>query len=142
MRILILDDNQDAFALTDNLLKDCIQGAITFYANEEIALYKLLEHLSKRGELLPDLILIELHMPGFDAWEMLKELQRKSETRVIPIAFFTRLKSAKSHLFASRLNTPLFYKGKRFIDQAYAIHKLKKWFDNLAPTDNSYQSIF
>jgi len=43
--------------------------------------------LAKRE--LPDLILLNVNLPGLDGWQVAEELQKDQETREIPIVFLT-----------------------------------------------------
>lgn len=142
MRVLILDDDQMAFALTESLLRQSIPGVTVLHANEENAFCNLLDNLTTIPEQLPDLILLELHMPGFDAYEMLGWLRGITTTRKIPVAFLTRSKNPKNYLFASRLNTPLFIKGERLVEQVKAIENMLAWCRGHAHANASYISIF
>ncbi|OLY94290.1 Response regulator receiver domain-containing protein [Cnuella takakiae] len=141
MRILILDDDQNAFALTESLLKEAIPGVTILHAYHEHILFRILKDLSTGGEQPLDLILLELHIPGFNAHELIMALKENALTREIPVAFFSRSKNPKNYLFASRLNTPLFLKGERLIDQAQAIHKLINWYNSLMPDNTAYKAI-
>ena len=38
---------------------------------------------------LPDLILLNVNLPGLDGWHVAEELQKDAETREIPIVFLT-----------------------------------------------------
>lgn len=47
------------------------------------------EGLEKAGTFSPDLILLDIMMPGMDGWEMLKILKEKPSTKSIPVIIFT-----------------------------------------------------
>ena len=48
-----------------------------------------LQGLAAAKSLLPDLIVLDLMMPGMDGVNVFRELQRKSETRKIPVIMLT-----------------------------------------------------
>ena len=47
------------------------------------------EGLRKTGEYRPDIILLDIMMPGMDGWEVLKRLQENGAARDIPVVIFT-----------------------------------------------------
>jgi len=80
-RILIVDD------APENI--DVLTGALTDY-RKSIALNgeKALDLLN-RAETLPDLILLDIQMPGMDGFEVCKRLKEDERTREIPVIFLT-----------------------------------------------------
>jgi CheY-like chemotaxis protein len=48
-----------------------------------------LEALDKAFELLPDLILMDLSLPGIDGWEATRRLKQDTRTRHIPVVALT-----------------------------------------------------
>ena len=55
------------------------------------------EGISKARELCPDLILLDIMMPGIDGWETLTRLKRDTETAQIPVIIFTAREHARGH---------------------------------------------
>ena len=55
------------------------------------------EGISKALELRPDLILLDIMMPGIDGWETLTRLKRDTETSEIPVIIFTAREHARGH---------------------------------------------
>ena len=55
------------------------------------------EGISKALELRPDLILLDIMMPGIDGWETLTRLKRDSDTSEIPVIIFTAREHARGH---------------------------------------------
>ena len=55
------------------------------------------EGISKARELRPDLILLDIMMPGIDGWETLTRLKRDTETAEIPVIIFTAREHARGH---------------------------------------------
>ena len=53
------------------------------------------EGISKARELRPDLILLDIMMPGIDGWETLTRLKRDPETSDIPVIIFTAREHAR-----------------------------------------------
>ena len=46
---------------------------------------------------LPDLILLDIMMPGIDGWETLTRLKRDPETAKIPVIIFTAREHSRGH---------------------------------------------
>ena len=47
--------------------------------------------------LRPDLILLDIMMPGIDGWETLTRLKRDPDTAAIPVIIFTAREHARGH---------------------------------------------
>jgi two-component system cell cycle response regulator DivK len=56
-----------------------------------------LEAMDKAYELLPDLILMDLSLPGLDGWEATRRLKQDDRTRHIPIIALTAHALASAH---------------------------------------------
>ena len=56
-----------------------------------------LEALDKAFELLPDVILMDLSLPGIDGWEATRRLKQDDRTRNIPIIALTAHALAAAH---------------------------------------------
>lgn len=80
-RILLVDDAPENLRILSECLRD--RYTIMFAKNGPDAL-----RLAARSP-LPDLILLDVIMPGMDGYEVCRRLQRESATRDIPIMFIT-----------------------------------------------------
>lgn len=78
--ILLVDDNSKNLQVLGNLLKGIYKTAVA--VNGEDAL----EFVKKR---LPDVILLDVMMPGMDGFEVCRRLKSSPETRDIPVIFLT-----------------------------------------------------
>lgn len=76
--ILVIDDNPKMV----QLLQDMVQLA----GYETEVAFSGLEGLDKAREGMPDLILVDLMMPGMDGWELYNRLRERSS---IPVIFVT-----------------------------------------------------
>jgi len=76
--VLVIDDEMDARLLLSHLLEECGCRVITADSGESA--------LRRAKETRPDLILLDLMMPGMDGWQVLKALKANSELISIPIA--------------------------------------------------------
>ena len=53
--------------------------------------------ISKARDLRPDLVLLDIMMPGIDGWETLTRLKRDPETAPIPVIIFTAREHTRGH---------------------------------------------
>lgn len=56
-----------------------------------------LEALDKAFELLPDVILMDLSLPGLDGWEATRRLKSDERTKMIPVIALTAHALASAH---------------------------------------------
>ncbi len=83
MNVLIVDDNQQNLKVLGNVLKENTDYGLAFAMNGEEAL----EYISK--SVPPDMILLDVMMPGIDGFEVCKRLQENEETADVPVIFIT-----------------------------------------------------
>src|SRR5262245_11355317 len=81
MRILIIEDERGLTDVLEYNLKR--EGYDTMVAHDG------LEGLQKAQTLLPDLILLDIMLPGLSGLDICRELRRGERTRSIPIIFLT-----------------------------------------------------
>lgn len=80
-KILVVDDEEDILELiTFNLLKEGFQ--VTGVSSGEDA-------IAKAGEGKPDLVILDLMLPGLDGLEVCKKLKNRPETGNVPIIMLT-----------------------------------------------------
>src|SRR3972149_9809453 len=80
-RIMIVDDEPDIVYLVKKMLEK--EGY------EVEAVYNGSECLGKVRDLKPDLIILDIMMPGIDGWEVAYTLRNWKETKHIPIIMLT-----------------------------------------------------
>ncbi|WP_345855215.1 putative bifunctional diguanylate cyclase/phosphodiesterase [Shewanella algae] len=88
-RILLVDDDADQITLLHQVLKDIGQ---TFFEQNSV------DALAKAIAIKPDIILLDIQMPGIDGYEVLAQLKRHSETALIPVIFITSSDSVEDQL--------------------------------------------
>lgn len=93
-RILVVDDTPDNLTLMSALLKDPYRVQL---ANGGERALKL------AADSPPDLILLDIMMPGIDGYQVLRQLQAQDSTRQIPVIFLT----AKSEIEDERFGLEL-----------------------------------
>ncbi|NOX25629.1 MAG: response regulator [Deltaproteobacteria bacterium] len=80
-RILIVDDTPSNIRVLHDLLKDKYRISIATNGFDALEL--------ARASNRPDLILLDIMMPGMDGYEVCRQLKRSKKTREIPILFVT-----------------------------------------------------
>ena len=53
--------------------------------------------IAKAKSLAPDLVLLDIMMPGIDGWETLTRLKRAAATANVPVIIFTAREHARGH---------------------------------------------
>jgi putative two-component system response regulator len=81
--ILVVDDTPDNLTLMSSLLKDLYKVKV---ANSGEKALKYLE-----GDSKPDLILLDIMMPGLSGYDVIKELKANPSTHDIPVVFLTAM---------------------------------------------------
>ncbi len=79
--VLVVDDTADDLALVSNLLKDSYQVKIANNGEKALEI--------AAAENPPDLILLDIIMPGMDGYEVCQRLKADYKTRDIPVIFLT-----------------------------------------------------
>lgn len=79
--ILVVDDSPDIIVMLSTILKDLYKTKIATSGEKAL---KLLESQDK-----PDLILLDIVMPGMNGYEVLKQIKSNPDTWNIPVIFLT-----------------------------------------------------
>lgn len=97
--ILLIEDNVDDYeAAVRSLKRNHFVNPIHWCQNGEEALnylFKQGNYSKSRDVKMPDLILLDLNMPGIDGIEVLKRLKNDSHLRSIPVVILTTSKDSK-----------------------------------------------
>jgi CheY-like chemotaxis protein len=96
--ILVIDDEPEAAGM--------IQGLVQQAGFDVEVAYSGLEGLDRAREGMPDLILVDIRMPGMDGWEV---YQRLREFSTIPVIFVTAYGSAELRARASETDAEGFF---------------------------------
>ncbi len=80
-QILIVDDEQDILDLIKYNLES--EGYTTLLARDGV------HALNVAHSALPDLIILDVMLPGKDGWQVMRELRQSPETQHIPVIFLT-----------------------------------------------------
>ena len=66
--------------------------------------------IAKARSQAPDLILLDIMMPGIDGWETLTRLKRDSATAGIPVVIFTAREHARGHQKSSEMGAADYFR--------------------------------
>ena len=91
--ILVVDDTPDNLSLMAGLLKDEYRVRLAISGEKALA--------AARSASPPDLILLDIMMPGMSGYEVCEQLKKDPATKRIPIIFLMSLGGARG--FASRV---------------------------------------
>lgn len=87
--VLVVDDNTGILALVNQVLQGHYK-TILLTSGEQA-----LKYLQKN---VPDLIVLDIEMPGMNGYEVLHEIKSDSRTASVPVIFFTALNDNESEL--------------------------------------------
>lgn len=79
--ILVIEDNENNLKL--------VRDVLTFHGYRVVSAETAEEGLRLAGESPPDLVVMDIHLPGMGGVEALGELRAKEATRRIPVLAFT-----------------------------------------------------
>src|SRR5262249_21067045 len=80
-RVLVVDDDADVLDLTSTILQDGGYGVVRASNGRD--------GLTAARRESPDLILLDINMPGIDGWEALRLLRLDDATRGVRVAMFS-----------------------------------------------------
>ena len=94
-RVLIVDDMAQNVAILGRLLKKDYEVLVATSGKEALR--------QVRGGAPPDLILLDVMMPGMDGYEVCKRLKEDPETADIPVIFITAMTSMDEEAYGLKL---------------------------------------
>lgn len=131
-RILVVDDNRENALLTRELLYT--EGYEVEVAENAARAESLIQ------QNLPDLILLDVVMPGKSGIDLCQELKSKTETRLIPIVMITGLTEREDRIRGIEagaddfLNKPIF--PEEMFARVKSLLKLKEFTDELESAED------
>ena len=116
---MVVDDENPIIVSVREGLKSLASGYEVIGAKSG---YECIKKL--KDEPLPDLILLDIMMPGMDGWAVQRQIQSKAEWKEIPIVFLT----AKTEEHSKRLGNVV---AKDYIEKPLEIIDLKNRVDKV-----------
>ena len=105
IEILLVDDSEADVRLTTEALKEAkLHNRIHIAYDGESAM----EYLRKPGQRRPDLILLDLNLPGMDGREVLAEIKTDPELAIIPVVILTTSRAEEDIIKTYRLHANCF----------------------------------
>ncbi|MDD5674790.1 MAG: response regulator [Chitinivibrionales bacterium] len=92
IKVLIIDD--------EKLLVKSTLLALNCYDFETFSALDGPQGLQKAVEIVPEIILLDIMMPGMDGWEVLKKLKESPQTARIPVIIFTAKEYSNGYALA------------------------------------------
>ena len=90
LRMLLVDDSALEAVLVEKAVQECDQIELIHIARDGEEAIAFLRRLGEHDDAeRPDLILLDLHMPRKDGFEVLKEIKENASLMSIPVIFFT-----------------------------------------------------
>ncbi|WP_373481976.1 HD domain-containing phosphohydrolase [Acetobacterium sp.] len=91
LKFLAIDDNQDNLITMRALIREAFPAARVLTATTG------LKGIAIAGEEDPDVILLDIVMPGMDGFEVCQKLKAEKRTKEIPVVFVTAIKGDREH---------------------------------------------
>ncbi len=139
-RILAIDDNPDNLITVSALLKLFLPGS------EILTAQSGKEGIQQATSEQPDTILLDIHMPEMDGFEVCKHLKDKTETAHIPIIILTAIRTdSKSRVKALELGADAFLTKpideSELAAQVKAMLRIKQAEDTLRNEKNTLEEL-
>jgi PleD family two-component response regulator len=91
-KVILVDDDTDDCMLFEDAMNDIGMVSKLEIAHDGEMLFKM---LSSRSESSPDLIFLDLNMPGMNGYECISKLRNSENLKSIPIVVFTATKQVE-----------------------------------------------
>jgi signal transduction histidine kinase len=113
--IMIVDDHPENLKLLKRMLQDCGWGVLAF-PDGAMA-------LKAARRVAPDLVLLDITMPGMDGYEVCRELKASPATQAVPVIFLSSLNAAEDKVKAFQNG------GEDFITKPFHFEEVKARVD-------------
>ncbi|MGL4473976.1 MAG: response regulator, partial [Shewanella sp.] len=109
MNILIIEDDRTSQLMLQNILS---AYAVTLAGSGE-------QGLELIGECQPDLVILDINLPGIDGYEVCRQLRARQDTQTTPIIFLSSYQSLEDRLAAYGAG------GNDYINKPFDVDELK-----------------
>ncbi len=125
-RVVVVDDDESIGAAIRDLLAP--EGiAVEAPGDGQAALPELLREA-------PDLVILDVNMPGMSGWELCAILRRQSATRTIPILFLTGRQEVKDRITAMQFG------GSDYLAKPFSADDLRRKVRSLLATKHQSEA--
>jgi CheY-like chemotaxis protein len=83
---MLIDDDQDDRFLFSMAVKECCPEAVCYLASDGAAALSLLREPERKK---PDVVFLDINMPGMGGWECLDTLKMDDELKQIPVIMYS-----------------------------------------------------
>ena len=115
--ILVVDDTPDNLSLMSGLLKDSYKVKVANSGEKALK--------NVQGDSKPDLILLDIMMPGLSGYDVIRELKSNPATRDIPVIFLTARASETDRIVGLELGANDYIVKPFFIREVIARIRLQ-----------------
>lgn len=124
-KIMIVDDSPETTFTIKDLLEDKYgnEYEVTTADNGKRCLELL------KNQQIPDIILLDIMMPGMNGWDVAAEIKKNSKWSNIPLVFLTAKTDSSSKTFGSIISAD-------YITKPFEIHDLKQRIDRVIKDKN------
>ncbi|MHC4609850.1 MAG: response regulator [Planctomycetota bacterium] len=88
LRVLVVEDDSDHAQLIELALQDCGISKITVLPSGEAAVQMLI-HPHREKDQQPQLVLLDLRLPGISGVDVVREIRAASSTRSVPVVILS-----------------------------------------------------
>lgn len=124
-KVLIVDDEPDAIAIAETMLSE-VKGITTLSETSGEG------GLAKAKETKPDLVILDIQMPGKSGFEVFAELQKDESTKGIPVIMLTGVQEKTGIGFSAKeMKNFLGKEPDAYIEKPVDAEKLQKTVSSL-----------
>ncbi|MBS3772915.1 MAG: response regulator [Candidatus Thermoplasmatota archaeon] len=131
-KIMVVDDEYEVADIVKKMLES--EGYSVVVANSGD------ECLEKLDTVTPDLILLDIMMPGMDGWETLKNIKTREATKDIPVSMLTALPLTPDDTKEKPLDSIENYIVKPFTKKIL-LHKIQDILERKKEINDMYETI-
>lgn len=131
-KIMIVDDETDLLDLVSITLEQENHEVLTAERGEEA-----LEMLENEK---PDLILLDINMPGLNGWETLEKMESRGIIEEIPVVMFTIEELVLKNMFRDEINHLVDYMEKPF-DRSELLERVEKIDNQIKQIERTRKKI-
>jgi CheY-like chemotaxis protein len=122
--IMLVEDNEGDVRLTREVLRDSkVRNNLIVASNGDEALACLRKQGKFAGTVRPDLILLDLNLPGKGGWEVLAQIKVDNDLKHIPVVILTTSKAEEDILKSYNLHANCYVTKPVDLDQFVKVVK-------------------